>query len=167
MRKTRKLFSKKPLFWEPPVNTSAVIVLEELREYVAKLGYKKIRKGAEEINILEWLKRHHHADFIELNGSPEAKQSPVLFSENLNDSEKPTELIELLFTPVHIYRVHVNKPVGDIAVAQLIVNLSVVSKTELHKFGMMRKDLGQDLALSLECMLWRITHNPKDFSTPP
>lgn len=151
----------------PSVNTAAVSVLEELQGYVAKLGYNKIRKGAEEINILEWLKRHHHADVIELNGSAEVKQLPVMFSENLIDPGKSTELIELLFTPHNVYRVHVNKPVGDVAVAQLIANLTVVSKTELHKFGTMSKDLGQDLALDLECALWRVVHNPKDFSTPP
>ena len=151
----------------PSVNTAAISVFEELQTHVVRLGYNKIKKGAEEINVLEWLKRHHHADVIELNGSAEVKQLPVLFSESLIDPEKPTELIELLFTPSHIYRVHVNKPVGDVAVAQLIVNLTVISKTELHKFGTMRKDLGQDLALDLECALWRVTHNPKDFSNPP
>ncbi len=137
-------------------------VVKELHTFVSLYGAEKANKGAMEVSVTEWFKRSDPMLVVDV--LDEIRKEPVLFYVSYPSSD-PTFLVELIFTAEHIYRPAINKitgRLGELTYARVVT----VSLSELQSFEQLIPGLGQDLALDLNCMFWRIENNPKELNVP-
>jgi hypothetical protein len=163
MKRIKATVSRRELFWEPDPGVSPCAVIDELHGYVAKYGSARIARGAIESDISDWIKRYHSVAIVELQEDAHVREEPVLFYARLAcQDDSGSDSIDMLFTPRNIYRLSVCKPPDECGPVQAIARLAHVSKTELGEWGSSVPDLGYCLAQDLECMLWRMDHNPRE-----
>lgn len=151
------------LFGTPPENLSVATALSQLKSYISLYGLEKAKKGALGESVLSWMKNTDQS--IEVDACESIKRAPVLFEMSYQGSD-PARNIGFIFTGEGVYRLKDDgkKIIGNTG-AMVVVKVVPVSIAELRDVQRLIPCLGQDLALEFNCMLWRIEHNPRDFSS--
>ena len=145
----------------PPLTTRVESVVSELQEFVSMIGVDRIGQGAIGSSILEWYKHRYLSVPVIIDGAPGVEHAPVLFSYDV-PMKKRGWPEEFLFTPRQIYALRKWTKIQGRIDALIVISLDVVSGDQLAAVARRIPDMGQMLALDLECLLWRFENNPKN-----
>jgi hypothetical protein len=160
MRKNTPV-SDKPLFWMPPLTTKVESVLSEFRDLVSVIGEDRMRQGALGSNILEWYKHRYASSAVMIDAAPGVESDAVLFPYDV-PVKKAGWPEELLFSPRRIYALRSVQNIQGRIDTLVVISLDVVEDSQLIALSRGIPDMGQMLALDLECLLWRIENNPRN-----